>query len=61
MERELELRGLSTLFLDAAQGADVPLVLGALVLFGALVLIARLALEVLLAALDPRVRAQVSS
>lgn len=61
VERELELAGLSTLFLDAAQGADVPLVLGALVLFGALVLLARLALEVLIAALDPRVRAQVPS
>jgi peptide/nickel transport system permease protein len=61
VERELELRGLSTLFLDAAQGADVPVVLGALVLFGGIVLLARLALEVLIAALDPRVRAQVAS
>lgn len=59
VEREFELPGLSTLFLDAAQAADVPVVLGALVVFGSLVLLARLGLEVLVALLDPRVRRQV--
>lgn len=61
VEREFELPGLSTLFLNAAQAADVPLVLGALVVFGGLVTIARLALEVLVAALDPRVRREAGS
>ena len=57
VERELEIPGLSTLFFDAAQAADLPLVTGALILFGALTLTARLLLEVVLAALDPRIRA----
>jgi peptide/nickel transport system permease protein len=61
VEREFELAGLSTLFLDAARRADVPLVLGALVVFGVLVTFARLALEVLVAALDPRVRREAGS
>lgn len=58
VERELEIRGLSTLFFDAAREADLPVVLGALVAFGAITLLARLGLDVLHAVYDPRVRAR---
>ena len=56
VERELELPGLSTLFFDAAQAADLPLVTGALVAFGIVTLLARLAIELVIFALDPRIR-----
>lgn len=55
-ERELEIPGLSTVFFNAAQAADLPLVTGALVTFGMLTIGARLVLEVVLAAVDPRIR-----
>ena len=61
VERELELPGLSTVFLDAALAADLPLVTGALLLFGAVTLGAKLLLEILVARLDPRIHIEGST
>lgn len=56
IERELQLSGLSWLLFDAVARVDVPLVIGVLVVIGALVLVLRLVLDVVHAALDPRIR-----
>ena len=48
--------GMGTAIFSAAQYQDVPVVLGYLLLIGALVLLSQLFLEVLYAYLDPRVR-----
>lgn len=56
IERELQLSGVSWVFFDAVSRVDVPLIIGVLVIIGALVLALRLILDVIHAALDPRVR-----
>lgn len=56
IERELQLSGLSWVFFDAVARVDVPLIIGVLVVIGALVLVLRLVLDVIHAALDPRIR-----
>lgn len=60
VERELGLGGLSTEFFAAVERADIPVMMGALVAFGAIAMLARLALEVVHAWLDPRLRTEVS-
>ena len=61
VERELEVPGLSSSFMEAALAADLPVVTGALILFGGLTLAAKLVLEVLIARLDPRIRVEGST
>lgn len=56
IERELQLSGLSWVLFNAVARVDVPLIIGVLVVIGALVLVLRLALDVIHAALDPRIR-----
>lgn len=56
IERELQLSGLSWVFFNAVSRVDVPLIVGVLVVIGTLVLVLRLVLDVIHAALDPRVR-----
>lgn len=55
---EFDVRGLSTVLFEAVADLDVPVILGALVTVGLVVLVLRLALEVLHARLDPRIRVQ---
>lgn len=56
VERELELPGLSSVLFQAVDSIDTPVITGVLVVIGLLVVVVRLALEVVHARLDPRVR-----
>lgn len=56
IESELEIGGLSAVFFGALEAADIPLVLGVLLVLGLLGIGLRLVVDVLIAALDPRVR-----
>lgn len=56
IERELQLSGLSWVLFNAVARVDVPLIIGVLVVIGALVLVLRLVLDIIHAALDPRIR-----
>lgn len=56
IERELQLSGLSWVLFDAVARVDVPLIIGVLVVIGMLVMVLRLVLDVIHAALDPRIR-----
>jgi len=56
IEWELQLRGLALLFFDGIETSNVPLIVGILVVVGIVGLVLRLILEVLHAALDPRIR-----
>lgn len=56
IEREFALQGLSSVLFSAVENVDVPVIVGTLVIIGALVLAIRLVLEVVHAAVDPRIR-----
>lgn len=56
IEAELEIGGLSALFFGAVEAADIPLILGVLLVLGLLGIALRLVVDVLIATLDPRVR-----
>ncbi|MDP8959658.1 MAG: ABC transporter permease [Actinomycetota bacterium] len=56
IERELAVQGLSSVFFAAVQEVDIPVILGTLVMIGMIGLALRLALDVLHAVLDPRIR-----
>ena len=56
IERELQLGGLSSVLFGALEVVDVPLITGTLVVIGVIALGFRLVLEVIQAALDPRIR-----
>jgi peptide/nickel transport system permease protein len=56
LEGSFAVSGLSGLFFTAVQMVDTPLVLGILVVMGLVVLAARLVLDVVHVALDPRIR-----
>lgn len=53
---EFSLQGVSSVLFRAVAQLDVPVILGTLVVLGVLLLLARLALEVVHARLDPRIR-----
>jgi peptide/nickel transport system permease protein len=55
IEWELQLPGLALLFFDGIERVNVPLIVGILVVVGAIGLVLRLILEVLQVALDPRI------
>ncbi|MGH8875669.1 MAG: ABC transporter permease subunit, partial [Acidimicrobiia bacterium] len=59
IERELQVGGLSTVLFAAVQEVDVPLIVGLLVTLG-VGLVVRLVLDVLHAALDPRIRVEAA-
>jgi len=56
IEREMMLGGLSTLFFDALQAVDVPVIMGVIVLLGGVGIGIRLILDVTQALVDPRLR-----
>lgn len=56
LEREFQLSGLSLLFFDAIETANTPLIVGTLLIMGAIGLLARVVLDVLHFRLDPRIR-----
>jgi peptide/nickel transport system permease protein len=56
IERVMNIQGIGTTLFYAVGMQDIPLALGALIVIGLVVLASRITLEVLQAALDPRVR-----
>lgn len=56
IERQLSLEGVASLFFRAIEAADVPVILGILVVVGLVGLALRIALDAVEAILDPRVR-----
>jgi peptide/nickel transport system permease protein len=56
IERQLGLHGLSSVFFGGIENANVPLVVGTLVMVGVLVAFLRLVLDVVHAVIDPRIR-----
>lgn len=56
VEFELEVHGLSTLFFEAVEVQDIPLMMGVLVVLGLLGVALRLATDLVIAHLDPRQR-----
>lgn len=61
VERQLGLDGLSSVFFNGIEHANVPLVVGTLVMIGVMVTILRLVLDVLHAVIDPRLRLTASA
>lgn len=59
LERELALPGLSSVFFTAVENVDTPLILGCVVVFGAMTMLVRLGLETAHAVLDPRLRQEL--
>ncbi len=56
IEREVKLRGLSSLLFDAIEVADVPVILGIIIVVGLIGLVLRIALDAIQAIIDPRLR-----
>lgn len=61
IEREMAVFGLSTVFFNAVTSVNTPLIVGALIMMGILGLVIWLAMEVLHALLDPRIRYEAAS
>jgi peptide/nickel transport system permease protein len=61
IERLFNYQGLGLLILNAGQRKDFPLLQGAVLLIGVMYIVLTLLADVLQAALNPRVRAQVAS
>jgi peptide/nickel transport system permease protein len=55
------VRGIGSMLFYATNMRDIPLMLGALVVIGLLTLVLRLALDVITALLDPRIRVEAAS
>jgi len=56
IERELRLHGLASVFFDAIENGNVPIIIGALVVVALIGLALRIVLDVIQAVMDPRVR-----
>jgi len=56
IERELRLRGVASLFFDAIETGNVPVIIGILVVVGVIGLVLRVVLDVVQAIVDPRIR-----
>ena len=56
IERELSVRGVASLFFGAIENADVPVILGILVVVGVIGLVLRIVLDFVQASIDPRLR-----
>jgi len=56
IERELSLRGVASLFFGAIENADVPVIVGILVVVGLVGLVLRIVLDFVQASIDPRLR-----
>ena len=59
IEREVALAGVASLFFYAIEAADVPVILGVLVVVGLVAMVLRIVLDVVQAASDPRLRTGV--
>jgi peptide/nickel transport system permease protein len=58
IERELGLTGVASLFFRAIESADVPVILGILVVVGIIGLVLRLVLDAIQVTIDPRLRVE---
>lgn len=56
IEREVKLRGVASLFFEAIEVAEVPVILGVLVVVGLIGAVLRIGLDVVQALVDPRIR-----
>jgi peptide/nickel transport system permease protein len=61
IERELSLQGVSSLFFVAIEAADVPMIIGILVVVGVVGLVLRIVLDFVQASIDPRLRVEGES
>lgn len=61
IERELRLHGIASLFFEAIESGDVPVILGILLMVGAIGMALRIALDVAQLVMDPRIRAEVKA
>lgn len=58
IERELHLNGVASLFFQAIEAGDVPVIIGILVIVGIIGLMLRIALDIVQAMVDPRIRTE---
>jgi len=56
IERELNLNGVASLFFNAIESGNVPIIIGILVVVGLIGLVLRIVLDVVQATVDPRIR-----
>jgi ABC-type dipeptide/oligopeptide/nickel transport system permease component len=56
IEGQFEFGGISTTFFEAVEDADIPLIVGVLLVIGVVGLVLRFILDVVAAWLDPRIR-----
>lgn len=56
IERELNLNGVASLFFNAIESGNVPVIIGILVVVGVIGLVLRIVLDVVQATVDPRIR-----
>jgi peptide/nickel transport system permease protein len=61
IERAVGWHGVGSFLFQAVDGQDMPVIMDALVVIGAITLVVRLVMEVLTAVLDPRIRVQAES
>jgi peptide/nickel transport system permease protein len=61
IERELRLHGIASLFFEAIESGDVPVILGILLVVGAIGMALRIALDVAQLVMDPRIRSEVKA
>ena len=61
IERELRLNGIASLFFSSIESGDVPVILGILLMVGAIGMALRIALDVAQLVMDPRIRAGVKA
>jgi peptide/nickel transport system permease protein len=58
IERELNLAGVASLFFNAIETGNVPVIIGILVVVGLIGLVLRIVLDVVQAIVDPRIRVE---
>jgi peptide/nickel transport system permease protein len=56
IERELNLNGVASLFFNAIESGNVPIIIGILIVVGLIGLVLRIVLDVVQATVDPRIR-----
>jgi peptide/nickel transport system permease protein len=61
IERELHLNGIASLFFSSIESGDVPVILGILLMVGAIGMALRIALDVAQLVMDPRIRSGVKT
>ncbi len=61
IERELRLHGIASLFFEAIESGDIPVILGILLMVGAIGMALRIALDVAQLVMDPRIRSEVKA